>query len=62
MTQNRAAADNIAIDITKLKLELFRGNDQDALDIKTWCIFFTIPPFLGGQIFSCDDHYSLYQY
>jgi hypothetical protein len=51
MTQNRAAADNIVIDITKLKLERIRGNDQDALDIKTWCIFFTIPPFWGGANF-----------
>jgi hypothetical protein len=40
MTQNRGAAvnDDIAIDVTKPKLERFRGNDRDALDIKTWCM------------------------
>jgi hypothetical protein len=40
MTQNRGAAanDDIAIDVTKPQLERFQGNDQDALDIKTWCM------------------------
>ncbi len=30
--------DNVPIDVTKPKLEKFRGNDKDALDIKTWCL------------------------
>jgi hypothetical protein len=40
MTQNKGAAanNNIAIDFTKPKLERFRGNEQDALEIKTWCM------------------------
>jgi hypothetical protein len=40
MTQNRGAAanDDIAIDVTKPKLEQLRRNDRDALDIKTWCM------------------------
>jgi hypothetical protein len=38
MTQNRGAANDIAIDVTKPKLEQFRGNNQDVLDIKTWCM------------------------
>jgi hypothetical protein len=39
MMQNRgAAADDIAIDVTKPKLERFRGNNRDVLDIKTWCM------------------------
>jgi hypothetical protein len=28
--------DGAAIDVTKPKLERFRGNDRDTLDIKTW--------------------------
>jgi hypothetical protein len=38
MTQNRGAANNIAINVTKPKLEQFRGNDRDELDIKSWCM------------------------
>ena len=30
--------DNVPIDVTKPKLEKFRGNDKDALNIKTWCL------------------------
>jgi hypothetical protein len=30
--------DNVPIDVTKPKLEKFRGNDRDTLDIKTWCL------------------------
>jgi hypothetical protein len=30
--------DNAAIDVTKPKLESFRGNNRDTLDIKTWCL------------------------
>jgi hypothetical protein len=30
--------DNAAIDVSKPKLERFRGNDRDTLDIKTWCL------------------------
>jgi hypothetical protein len=30
--------DGAAIDVTKPKLEKFRGNDRDTLDIKTWCL------------------------
>ena len=30
--------DNVPIDVTKPKLEKFRGNDWDTLDIKTWCL------------------------
>jgi hypothetical protein len=26
-------------DVTKPKLEKFRGNDRDVLDIKTWCMY-----------------------
>jgi hypothetical protein len=40
MLQNKGAAaiDAAAIDVTKPKLERFRGNNRDALDIKTWCL------------------------
>jgi hypothetical protein len=30
--------DGAAIDVTKPKLEKFRGNNRDTLDIKTWCL------------------------
>jgi hypothetical protein len=30
--------DNTSIDVSKPKLEKFRGNDRDTLDIKTWCL------------------------
>jgi hypothetical protein len=30
--------DNANIDVSKPKLEKFRGNDRDTLDIKTWCL------------------------
>jgi hypothetical protein len=30
--------DNALIDVSKPKLEKFRGNDRDTLDIKTWCL------------------------
>jgi hypothetical protein len=30
--------DNASIDLLKPKLEKFRGNDRDTLDIKTWCL------------------------
>jgi hypothetical protein len=30
--------DNASIDVSKPKLEKFRGNDRDTLDIKTWCL------------------------
>jgi hypothetical protein len=30
--------DHASIDVTKPKLEKFRGNDRDTLDIKTWCL------------------------
>jgi hypothetical protein len=30
--------DNTLIDVSKPKLEKFRGNDRDTLDIKTWCL------------------------
>jgi hypothetical protein len=30
--------DNASIDVSKLKLEKFRGNDRDTMDIKTWCL------------------------
>jgi hypothetical protein len=33
---SQKAADNAAIDVSKLKLERFRGNNRDTLDIKTW--------------------------
>jgi hypothetical protein len=33
-----AKDDGAAIDVTKPKLEKFRGNDRDTLDIKTWCL------------------------
>jgi hypothetical protein len=33
------AKDNSAsINVSKLKLEKFRGKDRDTLDIKTWCL------------------------
>jgi hypothetical protein len=40
MSQNKAAAAMAAaaIDVSKPKLERFRGNDRDTLDIKTWCL------------------------
>jgi hypothetical protein len=33
-----AKEDNASIDVSKPKLEKFRGNDRDTLDIKTWCL------------------------
>jgi hypothetical protein len=30
--------DNASIDLSKPKLEKFRSNDRDTLDIKTWCL------------------------
>jgi hypothetical protein len=30
--------DGASIDVSKPKLEKFRGNDRDTLDIKTWCL------------------------
>jgi hypothetical protein len=30
--------DEAAIDVSKPKLERFRGNDRGTLDIKTWCL------------------------
>jgi hypothetical protein len=33
-----AKEDNSCIDVSKPKLEKFRGNDRDTLDIKTWCL------------------------
>jgi hypothetical protein len=33
-----AKDDGAAMDVTKPKLEKFRGNDRDTLDIKTWCL------------------------
>jgi hypothetical protein len=33
---NAQRDDSAAIDVTKPKLEKFRGNDRDTLDIKTW--------------------------
>jgi hypothetical protein len=33
-----AKDDGAAINVTKPKLEKFRGNDRDTLDIKTWCL------------------------
>jgi hypothetical protein len=33
MLQNKAAIDEAAIDVSKPKLERFRGNKRDALDI-----------------------------
>jgi hypothetical protein len=38
MLQNKAAMDEAAIDVSKPKLERFRGNGRDTLDIKTWCL------------------------
>jgi hypothetical protein len=35
---NAQREDGVAIDVTKPKLEKFRGNDRDTLDIKTWCL------------------------
>jgi hypothetical protein len=33
-----AKEDNASIDVSKPKLEKFRGNNIDTLDIKTWCL------------------------
>jgi hypothetical protein len=33
-----AKDDGASIDVSKPKLEKFRGNDRDTLDIKTWCL------------------------
>jgi hypothetical protein len=33
-----AKEDNASIDVLKPKLEKFRGNNRDTLDIKTWCL------------------------
>jgi hypothetical protein len=33
MLQNKASMDEAAIDVSKPKLEWFRGNDRDTLDI-----------------------------
>jgi hypothetical protein len=33
-----AIEDNASIDASKPKLEKFRGNNRDTLDIKTWCL------------------------
>jgi hypothetical protein len=33
-----AMEDNANINLSKPKLEKFRGNDRDTLDIKTWCL------------------------
>jgi hypothetical protein len=33
-----AMEDNASINLSKPKLEKFRGNDRDTLDIKTWCL------------------------
>jgi hypothetical protein len=33
-----AKDDSASIDVLKPKLEKFRGNDRDTLDIKTWCL------------------------
>jgi hypothetical protein len=33
-----AKEDKASIDVLKPKLEKFRGNDRDTLDIKTWCL------------------------
>jgi hypothetical protein len=33
-----ANENDAAVDVTKPKLERFRGNDRDTLDIKTWCL------------------------
>jgi hypothetical protein len=35
---NAPRDDGAAIDVNKPKLEKFRGNDRDTLDIKTWCL------------------------
>jgi hypothetical protein len=35
---HKAAMDEAAIDLSKPKLERFRGKDRDTLDIKTWCL------------------------
>jgi hypothetical protein len=35
---NAPKDDSASIDITKPKLEKFRGNDRDTLDMKTWCL------------------------
>jgi hypothetical protein len=32
-----AKDDGASIDVSKPKLEKFRSNDRDTLDIKTWC-------------------------
>jgi hypothetical protein len=33
-----AKDDSASIDVSKTKLEKFRGNDRDTLDIETWCL------------------------
>jgi hypothetical protein len=33
-----AKDDSASIDVSKPKLEKFRGNDRDTLDIETWCL------------------------
>jgi hypothetical protein len=33
-----AKEDNASINVSKPKLEKFRSNDRDTLDIKTWCL------------------------
>jgi hypothetical protein len=38
ISQNKAAIDKAASDVSKPILERFRGNDRDTLDIKTWCL------------------------
>jgi hypothetical protein len=38
--------DKAAIDVSKPKIEWFRGNDRDTLDIKTWCLY---------QVQKCGD-------
>jgi hypothetical protein len=35
---HKAAMDEATIDVSKPKLERFRGNDRGTLDIKTWCL------------------------
>jgi hypothetical protein len=38
MLQNKSAMEDAVIDVSKPKLERFRSNDRDTLDIKTWCL------------------------
>jgi hypothetical protein len=35
---NAPKDDGATIDVMKPKLEKFRGNDRDTLDIKSWCL------------------------